>query len=130
MEWNVSQPVWHPQDGEDGDSWSVADLFLHTQWLVWVGKAILATGGAYLVVQVGFWTTGCLGAWKGARMANPSVDSGLVRKTWEVSKAMLCNCYKDGVQRGRRAVHKGDIDCNGEEGRIQPFNLASDSGDS
>ena len=44
MEWNVSQPVWHPQDGEDGDSWSVADLFLHTQWLVWMGKVIMATG--------------------------------------------------------------------------------------
>ena len=130
VEWNISQPVWHPQENEESIGWSIADLFQHTQWLVWVGKAILATGGAYLVVQVGLWTASCLGAWRGARMANPSVDSGLVRKFWEVSKAMLCNCYRDGIQRGHRAVHRGDIDCNREEGRSQPFNLASGSGNS
>ena len=128
--WNLSQPVWHPQDGGPNNGWSLADLFHSHQWLTWIGKAMLVAGGAYLTVQGGSWAAGLLGAWRGARLASPSVDIGTGWKIWEVAKSLLCHHYSEGVQRGNRAIHRGDNDLGGLGSGHQTFHLTSNSGES
>ena len=128
--WNLSQPVWHPQDGGPSGSWSLADLFHSHQWLTGIGKAMMVVGGVCLTLQGGSWAAGLLGAWRGARLASPAVDLGTGRKIWEVTKALLCSDYNDGRQRGNRAIHRGDNDLVGVESGRQTFHLASSSGES
>ena len=128
--WNLSQPVWHPQDGGPNNGWSLADLFHSHQWLTWIGKSMLVAGGAYLTVQGGSWAAGLLGAWRGARLASPSVDIGTGWKIWEVAKSLLCHHYSEGVQRGNRAIHRGDNDLGGLGSGHQTFHLTSNSGES
>ena len=128
--WNLSQPVWHPQDGGSSGGWSLADLFHSHQWITWIGKAMLVAGGALLTLQGGSWAAGLVGAWKGARLASPSVDIGKCGKFWEVTKALLCSHYSDGVQRGNRAIHRGDNDLGGLGSGHQTFHLTPNSEES
>lgn len=108
--WNLSQPVWHPSPGQP--SWTWENLFVATSWLKWGGKILLGLGSAYLAVQVGMWTAGAVGIWKGVQ---EGTTSSLATRLRRVMRALVCSQYSEGVLRGGRAGERGSLGDREEE---------------